>query len=161
MPLRQKPAQPTLSDTPHGVLHVPSTPTSGVTILGCPLFPPGNPAYLAAELLVSIGILEKVCASLRRVPDPQVQIALLRSSINACRLNFLLRTCDVSSCTELLTRADVALRSCMQSIVKSSHLSDTNWDQATLPLSFGCLGVRKASDSSLPARLSAILQWVD
>ena len=41
------------------------------------------------------------------------------------------------------------------------HLSDQHWDQSTLPLALGGLGIRTASDSALPTRLSAILQWLD
>ena len=143
------------------VLHVPWTPTSGVTVLGCPIHPPGCPSYLEQELTATVAKLEKVCSSLRRVPDPQVQIALLRTSVNACRLNYLFRTCNTSAFTTLLSRADLALRSCMQTIVGFSHLSDHHWDQSTLPLALGGLGIRTASDSALPARLSAILQWLD
>ncbi len=85
--------------------------------------------------------LEKVCASLRRIPDPQIQIALLRTSVNACRLNFFLRTCNTSAYSEPLRRAEQALRSCMQTILGSSHFSDQHWSQATLNLSLGGLGV--------------------
>ncbi len=41
------------------------------------------------------------------------------------------------------------------------YLSDQHWSQATLPLSLGGFEVRTMSDSALPARLSAILLWVD
>ena len=78
------------------VLHVPWTPTSGIVVLGCPLHPPGSPSFLEHELAATVAKLEKVCGNLRRVPDPQVQLALLRSSVNACRLNYLLRTCNTT-----------------------------------------------------------------
>ena len=92
------------------VLHVPWTPTSGIVVLGCPLHPPGSPSFLEHELAATVAKLEKVCGNLRRVPDPQVQLALLRSSVNACRLNYLLRTCNTTGLQALLARADLALR---------------------------------------------------
>ena len=49
----------------------------------------------------------------------------------------------------------------MQTLVGASHLSDLHWAQSTLPLTQGGLGIRTAADSALPARLSAILQWMD
>ena len=42
-----------------------------------------------------------------------------------------------------------------------SQLFDHQCSQSTLPLAVGGLGIRTASDSALPSRLSAILHWLD
>jgi hypothetical protein len=48
-----------------------------------------------------------------------------------------------------------ANRNTLQSIT-NVDLYDSAWNQATLPISFGGLGVRRASDLALPAFLSSV-----
>jgi hypothetical protein len=53
------------------------------------------------------------------------------------------------------TKYDGFIRKTLQSLI-NVDLCDSAWNQATLPVSFGGLGVRRASDLALPAFLSSV-----
>jgi hypothetical protein len=89
------------------------------------------------------------------------------SSLNAHDALFLLKNClstpkllyimRISPCynSSVLTKYDNIIRNTLQSII-NVDLCDSAWNRATMPVSFGGLGVRRASDLALPAILSSV-----
>ena len=55
----------------------------------------------------------------------------------------------------MLTQYDTVIKNTLQ-IILNIELSDLTWDQATLPVVNGGLGVRLATDLALPAFLSSV-----
>ena len=79
---------------------------------------------------------------------------LLRNCFAIPKLLYILRT---SPCFDspLLFDFDAVLRDILRTVLNIS-LTDQVWQQATLPPSFGGLGIRLPSDISLPAYLSSV-----
>ena len=79
---------------------------------------------------------------------------LLRASLAIPRLIYFLRCAPMWKKPELLTAYDCILKSGLESIL-NCNFSNQSWTQATLPVRFGGLGVRKTSDIAIPAFLSS------
>ena len=92
------------------------------------------------------------------LPDAQVQHALLRQCLDACKLQWLLRTSPATPFPDTLRCADNALRGAMNEIV-GHPLTDLQWRQACLPIRDGRLRVRSPSDVAACARVAAIQNW--
>ena len=88
---------------------------------------------------------------LRRLEDPQMELQLLRQCLSCCKIVNIL--CTVPP--HLLIRLsdfDNQLRSSPFHVV-CHLLSDLTWQQATLPMRLGGLGIHQASDMVLPWQL--------
>ena len=79
---------------------------------------------------------------------------MLHSCLGVCKLNHLLRTIPPGSVDSELQRFDDNLWRSLSSIFNAS-ISDQSWLQATLPSSFGGLGLRGALRTSLAAFLGS------
>ena len=73
------------------------------------------------------------------------------------KLAYTLRSAPCFRHGRLLSEYDAVLRSTLQSVLNIA-MSDESWDQATLPVANGGLGIRKATDIALPAFLSSGLK---
>ena len=82
------------------------------------------------------------------IDDPQIEFHLL-SCLSLCKINYLLRTIPPDLITTSYNLFDSGLHQSLESIIHSS-LDDTSMLQASLPISFGGLSLRRAS-SSAPA----------
>ena len=81
-----------------------------------------------------------------RFTGPQVELHLLRTCLSIWKINHLLRTVSHDKISLQLSRFDNEMRKCVERILRSS-LPDSAWSQATLPIRFGGLGLRKACNS--------------
>ena len=88
--------------------------------------------------------------------DPHQAFVLLKNSFAIPKLTYLLRSSRAFQETELLEEIDMTLRGAMSSIA-NIEFSDESWTQASLPVRSGGLGIRKASDISLPCFISSAL----
>lgn len=79
---------------------------------------------------------------------------LLKNCFAIPKLTYTLRSSPCYS-HQLLLEYDAVLRSTLQSVLNTS-LSDDAWDQATLPVSNGGIGIRRATHVALPAFLSSV-----
>ncbi len=79
---------------------------------------------------------------------------LLKSCFSTPKLLYTLR-CAASYNSIILTQYDDVIRHCLHNIL-NVDLTDAVWNQATLPVSSGGLGVRLATDLALPAFLSSV-----
>ena len=135
---------------------VPFTPERGITVLGVLVdFPrsltSGHQKWdLATQ--ATVDLLKK----LWQLPDGQLRHCLLRHCLDACRVTHLMRSkcrAAVAQSSELLSRA---LREAVADIV-GCGLTQGAWEQATLPISKGGLGVRDLEQCWAEARRAATI----
>ena len=79
---------------------------------------------------------------------------LLKNCLSIPKLTYTLRSPPCYT-RQLLTEYDDVMRTTLQSIMNVT-LDDDAWEQATLPVSSGGLGIRRATDVALPAFLSSV-----
>ena len=87
--------------------------------------------------------------------DPQAEYTLLRSCLSLPKLMFTLRTTYSLDHIDTWCLFDNTIRDSMSTIL-GTPLSDTQWNQAQLPVSMGGLGLRAAVDHA-PAAYSCSL----
>ena len=79
---------------------------------------------------------------------------LLKNCFSLPKLQYILR-CAPCYRSQLLQRYDSSICDALQDIL-NTELSETAWNQATLPVKSGGIGIRLATDIALPAFLSSI-----
>lgn len=118
-------------------------------ILGVPIFEEGFKTAFESKL----NSLETLIS---RLPELNAHTAyfLLKNCLYIPKLTYMLRTSPAWKFNELTKKMDDCLKNSLQTIM-NIQFNDTQWSQATLPVSKGGLGIRKVSDISLPAFLSS------
>ena len=89
-------------------------------------------------------VVDKVLNSqshLQDLDNLQVELHLLRRFLGSCKLNSLLRTVPASLGSDQFVRFDKGLRRSL-SVITHSSISDFAWQQATLLLKVGGLGLK-------------------
>nr|GEW68515.1 hypothetical protein [Tanacetum cinerariifolium] len=101
--------------------------------------------------------------AIAKINDPQCELLLLLSCTGISRLYFTMRTCPPRFFEFAQRSFDVAFRSSLERVVTASGtgFSDWQWKLATLPYSFGGLGVYSAGDVLNYAFLASRLQSAD
>ena len=126
---------------------------NGVELLGGPIS--GSPEYFddfATALFDKVKYLQDLLSELE---DPQVELQLLRQCLSCCKIVHMLRTVNVPPhMLHNLSLFDNQLRSSLSRVVRTS-ISDLTWQQATLPLRLGGLGIWQASDMTYAAYLGS------
>jgi hypothetical protein len=119
-------------------------------LLGAPLTDEALPSALLKKT-------EKVKLLVDRLPNLQAHTAifLLKNSISIPRLVHLLRCSPTWKVPHLLEEFDRVTRSGLEAITNVS-IDDTSWEQSSLPVSRGGLGIRSSRDLSIPAFLASI-----
>ena len=130
-------------------------------MLGVPVGRPGENTFQDKVVEAKVAALEKACSAITGVPDPQLQHCLLRQCLDACKLQFLLRTtpCVGATAQGLLSRADEAILGVVEEMVGGGLHPDAR-QQASLPFSEGGCGVRTACHVKGPARISSIVHYL-
>ena len=95
-------------------------------------------------------------ASRLKLLQPHQAFFLLKNSMSLPRINYILRTTNMSAHRDLTTY-DKVLRHTLEDIL-NVHLNDDKWKQAILPVKHGGLGLRSSVDVSLPAFISSCMQ---
>ena len=90
----------------------------------------------------------------------QVALILLRHSFAIPKILYILRTapCLTSPC---LAVYDAELRSTLSEVLNISFSCESSWSQATLPVCFGVIGVRRASQHAPSAFLASAASSYD
>jgi hypothetical protein len=124
--------------------------TSAAMLLGAPV---------GGEQSV-VEVLTTKLHELRRMSDRISQfnahdaLFLLKNCFSIPKLTHTLRSAPCYT-QQLLTEYDDVIRSTLESIINIS-MSDITWNQASLPVSRGGLGIRKATQVALSAFLSSV-----
>jgi len=123
---------------------------SSLEILGSPIFESG----LDRMFLSKVETIKLMCDRLKLL-DVHPALCIFRKSLGSCRFNYLLRSSKAFLLRGRLKDVDEIFRSTLETIT-NVRMSEFSWDQATLPLAFGGLGIRKVEDLALPAYLSSV-----
>jgi len=87
--------------------------------------------------------------------DVHPALCVFRKSLGSCRFNYLLRSSKAFLLVDRLKEVDEIFRSTLEAIT-NVRMDDFQWNQASLLLIFGGLGIRKVEDLALPGQLSSV-----
>ena len=127
------------------------TTQGGVELLGSPIF--GLEGFMDNSVKSKVNKVLSMQSHLSDIDDPLIKLHLLRSCLSLCKINYLLRTIPPDLITTSYNLFDSGLH---QSIIHSS-LDNTSMLQASLPISFGGLGLRRASPSAPAAYIGSVV----
>ena len=122
-----------------------------VSLLGSPLW--GIEHFTVKALNVLIDKVKGLQTLILELDDPQVELHLLRSCFNVCKINHLLRTVPSEIILNKLGKFDENVRSTLAGIIHSP-IPDDAWSQAVLSFSYRGLGLREAT-KTVPAAFTA------
>ena len=120
-----------------------------MTLLGAPITEGAVEPILREKLKDLVRMGERL-----ETLDAHDALFLLRNAFAIPKLMYLLRTTPFFKFQELLQLYDDQLKNSLQSILNIT-LQENAWAQCILPVAKGGLGVRMASDLSLPAFLAS------
>ena len=120
---------------------VPLASPDGFVLLGTPI---GKGSFANKVLAERISKIEDVVRKLPDLQDSHVEFMLLRSCLGLPKFNFCLRTCKPEDAAPSYESFDGLLRDALNALL-GSQVDDTQWLQASLPVSMGGLGLRNAS----------------
>lgn len=124
-------------------------------LLGAPIFKEGIPRMFSSKL----EIVKHMCNRLR-ILDVHPSLCILRHCIAAPKFQHLLRTSPTFQYPILLQKADELFRLTLEAVT-NTKINDKSWTQASLPVSFSGLGLRKLEDLAVPAFFSSFHQSVE
>lgn len=122
---------------------------SDLSLLGSPVFEEGFTTFVTSKV-------DKLKLLIERLGDLNAHVSylLLKNCLLIPKLTYLLRTSPFWKFDNVTSMIDRMLRDSLEQILNTS-LNEQQWNQATLPINFGGLGIRKVSDLALPAFLSS------
>ena len=129
---------------------------SGITLLGVPIDFPGSSHCTHRHWAATVDATLALLGRLRLFPGCQIQHALLRYCLDACRVMHLQRSTVNSKAGDAPQKLSDALRTAVEDLV-GCGFSDTAWQQATLPLRHGGLGIRDPIQTQPAARMAALV----
>jgi hypothetical protein len=129
------------------ILHI---STCDATLLGAPI---GSEAGVETMLSRKISEFRRLADRLKKL-NAHDAFFLLKNCFSLPKLQYILR-CSPCYNSPILTQYDDTIRDTLQSIL-NIELSETAWVQATLPVKRGGIGIRLATQVSLPAFLSSV-----
>ena len=122
--------------------------SNGVDFLGSPVY--GSDTYFVSSVSKQIDKILHQQIQLSVLDDPQVELHLLRSCLDSCKMNHIIRTMPPLKIFDELLRFDAGLQQSFETLTASS-ISDQTWLQATLPIRLGGVGLQEASSASSAA----------
>jgi hypothetical protein len=134
---------------------IPFTDNSGITLLGAPIDFPGSSYHTHRLWSATVDETLELLHRLRLFPNGQIQHALLRYCLDACRVIHLQRSTVTGRAGDAPARLSDALRTACEDMV-GVGLPDAAWSQCTLPMRHGGLGVRDPLHTQPAARMAAL-----
>jgi hypothetical protein len=119
-------------------------------LLGSPIFEDSFSGFISN----SISKFHKYESRLLEL-SPHFAFTILRFCLFVPKLTYVLRCCSFNNFLNLLTPLDDLLKDNLECIL-NLQLSENSWTQASLPIRYGGLGLRKISSVSVPAFLSSV-----
>ena len=124
----------------------------GIKLLGAPI---GDDVYVEQVLRRRLKSMRSLVAELHILEDPHIEYTLLRSCFSFPKFAFALRTVDTSNHPDILQDFDLVVKEGIEGIL-GAPLPPFQWDQASLPLSLGGLGLRSAAKHGAAAYLASV-----
>jgi Reverse transcriptase (RNA-dependent DNA polymerase) len=125
--------------------------TCDAVLLGAPI---GDIASVTSILIRKLEYMKQLERRLSLLSSHDA-FYLLRNCLNVPKILYVLR-CSPCFSSSVLFEFEVVLRRTLESVL-NVHLNDDAWRQATLPISFGGLGIRLPADLALPAFISSVV----
>ena len=132
--------------------NIPPASSAGFELLGAPL---GTDSFIEGSLRRRTDRIAEIIDKLHLIDNPQLEYCVLRSCLSLPRFDFAARTTHPDLHASSMCRFDNLLRESVGSLL-GHHLDDRQWDQASLPVSKGGLGLRRASLHSSGSYVSSI-----
>ncbi len=123
---------------------------SSFELLGASIFEEGLEKMFSSKT-ESVSLM---CDRLKLM-DVHPALCIFKKSLSTCRFSYLMRASRAYLLPDKLSEVDGIFRSTLEAIT-NVKLDDFSWDQATLPLSFGGMGIRKVSDLAFSAYVSSV-----
>ena len=145
----------------HPLRHIPVVPYGGrdaITVLGVPCDASGHDIQATAVWDRAVQATMQVLARLRLLPDGQIRHCLVRHCLDACKVNHLMRSTALDTGTQACRDLCDALKTAVCDLV-GCGITAHAWEQATLPIRLGGLGLRDPSHDRPAARLSALANY--
>ena len=121
-----------------------------LTLLGAPILPEAIEGVLSKK----IEDLKLMASRLNEI-DPHSALFLVRHCFGIPKLTYFLRTAPCFIKPELLDSFDKIIKATLINIL-NIQLSEAAYNQATLPVALGGLGIRPAAEISIPGFLSSV-----
>ena len=118
-------------------------------LLGSPLHQESAPLHLKAKIKVHDSITENL-----ELIEPHQAFFILKNCLSIPKLTYLLRSAPCFKCKEELEAFNTAIRINTEKISNVTFGKDS-WSQTSLPIRHKGLGLRSATDLSLPCFLSS------
>ena len=115
-------------------------------VLGCPV---GHDAFVRKGMEEVAVKLEPALNIENQLDNLQLRLALLWSCIDVCKVNYLLRTADLSGCPDVVASLSTLLRDSIAVMC----------EQVMLPVAAGGLGVGCPLQTQAAARMAALLRF--
>ena len=122
-----------------------------LTLLGAPILPEAIEGVLVPKL----DSLKLMVSRLEEI-DKHDALFLLRQCFAIPKMTYFFRTSPCFMKPEILKSYDEVIKSALTDIINLQFIDDKTWDQCTLPVKNGGLGIRSAEEVSLPAYLSSV-----
>ena len=120
-----------------------------MTLLGAPILP----AAIETVLTKKLENLKLMAGRLSEI-DAHEALLLLRHCFSIPKVTYVLRTSPSFKKKAILNKYDNQIRNALQKIL-NIQMNDEPWNQSTLPINLGGLGLKLASEVALPAFLSS------
>ncbi|KAI5646225.1 methyltransferase domain-containing protein [Phthorimaea operculella] len=119
------------------------------TLLGAPLTDEAFPHFVQKQ----IDTYKESADRLMEI-NSHMALHIIKYCLFLPKFMYVLRCCHMWKCLNLLKPLDELIRTSLSKVLNCTF-SERAWDQATLPVRFGGLGVRRTAAVALPAFLSS------
>ena len=137
---------------------LPFGPSAGVTVLGIPCDAHGSVVHAKKKWASAVAGTTTVLEKLRRLPDGQLRHALIRHCLDACKVNHLMRATSQLAGLEAMSTLSDALKVAVLDMI-GCGMTNGAWEQATMPISVGGLGIRDPLTVWPEARIAALANF--
>jgi hypothetical protein len=137
---------------------VPWEPGSGITVLGTPVDHPRSTSVTAAAWTEATTKLDRAADVVTQVADAQLGHHLIRSCLDGCRVNHLLRSSNSYAVPDKVHECSEIIIGAFEDVVGTALTLDQRL-QAGLPLSAGGCGLRIPATSQGSARMAALCSF--
>ena len=129
---------------------VKETQLDNLSLLGSPL----TDGSIAAAGEAASAVVGRLCARLRGL-DRHTAVFFLAHHVSAPRLTYLLRSAPTFKAQHTLRTTDETVCSTLEA-VSNVAISPEAWEQASLPVKLGGLGIRSVAALALPAYIASV-----
>lgn len=131
---------------------IPVALSRSLTLLGAPV---GTSQFQKAQLLAKADSIGKLMKKLHLLQDPQLELTLLRACYGLPKFSFCIRTTSPENSLAACNEFDHHQRNTLSSLL-GSPIDDPTWEQASLPISLGGIGLRSATNNAPIAYASSL-----